>query len=300
MVRFSLKQLDYFAAVARLGTIAAAARHVNVSTAAISAALDTLEVQTGLVLFERFPAKGLVLTGAGAEFLEQAHAVLHEAAHLQAKAQSLASPERGEIRFACYHTLAMIFGAEILRDHKADWPGVSVALIEGDIPALRQLAQDGQADVMLSYRDIVDQPDMERQVLLRVTPRVILPAVHPLASQSRVHVQDLAGIPYVQVDEPDSGVSYLDMICEAGYVPQIAQVVRSYELARSCVGAGMGFSLLAFSPQIEESYLGDALVALPLVEDVGHFNVELAWRSTLSQSAIVKRFCELVTRVVAG
>jgi DNA-binding transcriptional LysR family regulator len=300
MFRFSLNQLRYFSAVARHGTIAGAARHLNVSTAGISAALDTVEAQTGLVLFDRFPAKGLSLTGAGAEFLEQATVVLHEAEKLQAKSQALASPETGEIRFACYHAFALIFGAEILRDYLADWPGVSVSLIEGDMPRLRDLATQGQADVLLTYKDAISQADFETQTVMQVAPRVILPATHPLARHSRIRVPDLSGLNYVKVDEPDSGESYLDMIKTAGYKPQISQVVTSYELARSCVGAGMGFTLLAFTPRNADSYLGDSRVASPVEEDVGHFTVELSYRTALKQSDVIRRFCDLSERVVQG
>ncbi|MCI5095357.1 MAG: LysR family transcriptional regulator [Rhodobacteraceae bacterium] len=67
MFQFSLRQLSLFAETAKCGGIAQAARNLNVSPAAVASAIDKLEDTTGLVLFDRFPARGLRLTPTGAE-----------------------------------------------------------------------------------------------------------------------------------------------------------------------------------------------------------------------------------------
>ena len=90
MIRFSLRQLTFLSETARCGGIAPAARNLNISPAAISAALDKLEAVTGLTLFDRFPARGMRLTRAGKEFLVDAEDLLKRAGALDRHALELA------------------------------------------------------------------------------------------------------------------------------------------------------------------------------------------------------------------
>ena len=72
MLRFTLRQLEYFIAVGEMGSIALAAEKVNVSSPSISAAITQLEQEYGLPLFVRQHAQGLSLTLAGREMYKQA------------------------------------------------------------------------------------------------------------------------------------------------------------------------------------------------------------------------------------
>ena len=65
MLRFTLRQLEYFVAVGECGSIALASEKVNVSSPSISAAINQLEKEFGLPLFVRQHAQGLSLTLAG-------------------------------------------------------------------------------------------------------------------------------------------------------------------------------------------------------------------------------------------
>ena len=69
MLRYTLRQLEYFVAVGEAGSIALASEKVNVSSPSISAAITQLEQEFGLYLFVRQHAQGLSLTQAGRRML---------------------------------------------------------------------------------------------------------------------------------------------------------------------------------------------------------------------------------------
>ena len=79
MVRYTLKQLYYFTAVADHGGIAQAARALNLSQPAIAQALNKLEEQYELVLFLRQHSRGVELTAQGRQLYTQAQHLLTEA-----------------------------------------------------------------------------------------------------------------------------------------------------------------------------------------------------------------------------
>jgi DNA-binding transcriptional LysR family regulator len=81
---FTLKQFRYFLAVCDSGSIAAAARLVNIAQSALTKSIQELETTLGTPLFERLP-RGMELTQSGYRFEAKARQVI--SAVMQAGAQ---------------------------------------------------------------------------------------------------------------------------------------------------------------------------------------------------------------------
>src|SRR5207245_11598061 len=94
---FSLRQLQYAAAVADTGGFRKAAQLCHVSQPSLSAQLAQLEEALGVRLFERDRRRVLV-TPAGNEMLARARRVLLEAEDLVAAASRLRDPLCGAVR----------------------------------------------------------------------------------------------------------------------------------------------------------------------------------------------------------
>ncbi len=58
-MHFTLKQLRYFDAAVRSGSIARAATEMHISQSSITASIDAIEQSLGMELFRRVPAKGV-------------------------------------------------------------------------------------------------------------------------------------------------------------------------------------------------------------------------------------------------
>ena len=71
----TLRQIRHFIAVAETGSISAAAQAVYISQSTLTQAIQQLEEEIGVALFNRH-AKGMSLTHQGHQFLRQAHLIL--------------------------------------------------------------------------------------------------------------------------------------------------------------------------------------------------------------------------------
>ncbi|TVP72050.1 MAG: LysR family transcriptional regulator [Rhodobacteraceae bacterium] len=85
-MRITLRQLQYFKALAQTRNFGRAAEQVNVSQPALSMQIKELESSLGLRLVERMP-RGIRLTREGRALLERAERVLSEAMELEASAR---------------------------------------------------------------------------------------------------------------------------------------------------------------------------------------------------------------------
>src|SRR3984885_12678343 len=94
-----LRQLEYFAAVARHRHFGRAASEVYVTQSALSQQIARLEAELGVKLFER-TAKGVALTPAGVELDDHARTILSDVAAARAAIDDHRGAMRGLARIA--------------------------------------------------------------------------------------------------------------------------------------------------------------------------------------------------------
>ncbi len=299
MLRYTLRQLEYFAAAARAGSISEGARFLGVTPAAVAAAVSKLEDSSGLKLFDRFPAQGVKLTVNGGLFLEDAERLLQQGRQMEAKARALGERTSGLLRFGCYHAIAYAFGPQMLIRHKERWPHVHLEMIESHTAELAELLHKGDLDLALTFGRGMATGQLDLTPVSKAVPKVILAADHPLARRRALGLEDLRGLPYLLGQEPGPGPSYLDMLRSAGLDPEIALASRSFEMIRSCAGKGLGFSLMAFQPPHMVTYHGDRLAAVPLKEPLGQLDIVLATRKGRLEEPLLAAFLKLCREVLA-
>ena len=93
----TLEQLRIFVAVAEREHVTGAARDINLTQSAVSAAIAALEARYATRLFDRV-GRRIELTQAGRLFLTEARAVLARAAAAETVLMDLAGLARGQVR----------------------------------------------------------------------------------------------------------------------------------------------------------------------------------------------------------
>ena len=290
MVRFTLRQLTYLSETARQGGIAQAARHLNVSAAGIASAIDKLEAVTGLTLFDRFPAQGMRLTRAGEEFAIQAAALMSQAAALDRHAEDVAAGRKGAIHIGTHHALAQQIVLPAVLAFRESHPGVRVEVMEADYPKLIEALDAGEVDALVVFDQGFDSARHKCEILMKLPPLVLLSATHALARKRQVELSDLAGLPYIAVSPAGPGPSYLQLLQAAGVHPEVPFQSQSRELVQAYVGKGLGFTLVGFAPTQNRTIEGDPVVARPIKEDIGHYQVVIARTHRSIHSGLIGSF----------
>lgn len=275
MVRFTLKQLDYFVAAADGGSVAEAARRLNVSQPSVSAAIGKLETQFGVQLFLRRHAQGVSLTSAGQRLLAEARSLLAHAGELGQEAHGLGHAARGRLDLGCFLTLSPMYMPELLTGFAAAYPEAELRLHEGHQEALLDGLLSGRFDAAILY-DLYIEAELAREPLAELLPYALLPARHPLARQRRVSLAELAPEPMVVLDVPPSRRYFTALFNKAGLEPRIAFHSPSFETVRGMVASGAGYSLLVTRPAGDRAYDGRRIACLPLADPVEPSRIVLA------------------------
>src|SRR4051812_25029015 len=97
-MRMTLRQMEYFVAVAENGSIAAAAAQLPISESAVSVAITELESIVGVRLLHRVRAKGVTLTAAGTALLPELRSLVVRARELERTAADIGAAVAGGIK----------------------------------------------------------------------------------------------------------------------------------------------------------------------------------------------------------
>lgn len=275
LMRYTLRQLEYFVAAAETGTLSGAAARCHVSQAGIALAVTGLERALGVQLLLRRKAKGVTLTPAGQRVLAGARPLLGQAEELQSTAEASGGQLAGRLRLGCYTVLAPFFVPPLLDSFAAEHPLLRLDIAEDAQPELQRLLLDGAIEVALLY-DRGLHPDIDHRLIGWLRPYVLLAADHRLARKSPVSLADLADEPLIRLDLPPlmQGSEVFAPGRDAGAAAWFR--TPNLELVRCLVGRGLGYAVLVQRPLSEITYDGRRVTALPIADAVPDVSVVLA------------------------
>lgn len=270
-MRYTFKQLEYFAAVAECGSIAAAAEKIHVSPPSISVAISQLEEAIGVRLFSRLPS-GLQLTPTGTEILSQTRSILEQAQELQQFGNAAPGDLRGKITLGCLITLAPLVLPEICRSFTAKHPGVTIELMEGSQDQLIGYLRRGIIDLAVTYEMHIPQ-DLWLEPLVALPPLLMVDAAHRFAHASSVNLKDVESDPYILLDLPISRDYFLSIFNKVDVTPDIRMKSTHFEVVRTMVANGQGVSIGVVRPINEMALDGKPIVSVPINNPLPMLNI---------------------------
>jgi len=236
-MRYSIRQLEVFLAVAATSNVSRAAQQMSLSQSAVSSALAELEKQFDIQLFDRI-GKRLRLSSLGHAVRAEAEATLDQASNLQRAFENRGGigPLRVGATLTIGNYLAVPILAQFLREH----PGSEVRLSIANTREIERQVANFEVDVGLVEGEI-SHPDLEVRPWLDDTLTVFCAPEDPLAQRRVLQDEDLLAAPWI-VREQGSGTRQAFDRAMAGLLPdlRIAMVLEHTEAIVAAVKAGLG------------------------------------------------------------
>ena len=257
-----LRQIRYFLAVARTGSISAAAALLHVAQSAVSRQIRLLEDNMGGPLFIRSIA-GVELTDSGLMFLERARFILHE---VQSATQDVFDfnrgmrgfnrDVRGTVRMSAAPTVGQALYGRTALDFRERFPRVRLELTESPTEDALHRLSAGTIDMAI-VSDPGNQDHIHYTPLMKQEISIFCPSGSKLAARPSIHARELRKLPIII----SLGLRH-NLETQHGPVQPVIQIDGG-EGAAQLARAGLGVVVMP-SSVARTSTIWKGLVAVPI------------------------------------
>lgn len=245
--QLELRHLRYFLTLAKERHFGRAAERLKIAQPNLSQQIQKLEQIVGSRLLDR-TRKAVRLTPAGELLAAGAVRTLDQAERAMQDARRAGRGELGKLRVT-YVASAAYNGAltSMIAEYRRSYPNVELELSELEMRQQLDALAEGSADICY-VRPPVALPEGIATVRILEEPTILaLPATHPLARRTRVHVRNLTNEIFI-TPRHDPGVSFhhhtVAACRAAGFLPRMGPQGRDFMTIASMVAVGLGVAIV--------------------------------------------------------
>lgn len=266
----TLRQLEVFEAIARLGGFTRAAEELHLTQPTVSMQIKKLTDAVGLPLFEQV-GKKIYLTAAGRSLQNFSREIFENFTRFEMTIADLKGMKQGRLRLGVI-TTAKYFIPRLLGPFCREYPGIDVAMKVSNRERILERIDNNEDDLYIlgqapAGSDIVAEPILPNPLI------VLAPADHPLAHQNNIPLQRLAEEPFL-LREPGSGtrIATEQMFAQHNIRLRVRMELSSNEAIKQAIAGGLGISVLS-----RHTLTLDAAQENLAVLDVQGFPIERHW-----------------------
>ena len=200
--RLKLRDFQIILAISEARTLRAAAGALGVTQPALTYALRGIEDTVGAALFER-ATDGMHLTPTGTEFLVFARKMLAFAEVGLRDLDVFSNGLRGDLRLAFTPTTTVANLPEILLAFQREAPDVQISVVARPSHTHLEALRSGEIDIAVGpIGPEFQSDDLATHIVSREAISVMASPNHPLATKSKVGLQDMARFGWIYPVDP--------------------------------------------------------------------------------------------------
>ncbi len=297
----TLQELRFLVALAREKHFRKAAEDCHVSQPSLSIAIQKLEKNLGVVIFERNKNE-VYVTPLGKEIIERAKRVLAEVEGIKQIAKTDQDQLSGVLRLGAIYTIGPYLLPPLITELTKLAPRMPIEIQEDYTVNLRKKLLDGDLDVILISQPFT-APGLVTRNLYTEPFVVLMPVHHELASYKVIKEEALQQHNVLLLGE---GHCFRDQVISS--CPACFQLAKSpsginwktvegssLETIRHMVASGVGVTILPIMAAQGGGYRNNLMVTKPLKGTNPGRIIALAWRDSFPRIKVV----ELVIKAIA-
>jgi LysR family hydrogen peroxide-inducible transcriptional activator len=290
----TLNELRYIVAVAQERNFRRAAGKSFISQPALSLAIQKLEEELGVQIFERGKNE-ISVTAIGAQIVEQAQHTLEAAARIRELAKQGNDQLVGTLRVGIIYSVGPYLLPDLIPALKKLAPGMPLEVEENITANLDTLLRNGKLDVIIIALPFGDAGILT-QPLYDEPFEVVVGSDHHWANRRSIRAQELAAEKVLLLD---SGHCFSNQVAEA--CPELSrkgaeiQQGTSLETIRNMAASGLGITVLPASAN-SARYRNRLLKVIPFTNPAPSRRIALAWRKSFSRGQAVEVLAQAIAQ----
>ncbi|GFE18667.1 LysR family transcriptional regulator [Streptomyces glebosus] len=275
----NLDRLRTLSAVARHGSVSAAADGLHVTTSAVSQQIAKLERETGQQLLAK-NGRGVRLTDAGRLLADHATRILSQVELAQAELEAHRGQAVGELRLGAFPTAARGLFPAALVTLRAEHPQLRARLTEMEPDESVRGVVRGDIDLAVVldwYNRPLSLPDgLAKAPLLDDPADVAMPSAHPLARRRSVELEEFADDEWISWPQGEFCNEWLMFTLRSkGIEPRVAHMAEEHGTQLALIAAGLG---VAVAPRLGRGPVPKGVSVVP-VRHTMRRHVYAIWRA---------------------
>ncbi len=195
----SLKFIKYALVLNEHRSFTEAARSLGITQPSLSRAIQKLEGDLGVPLFDR-NRSDVKPTPFGEVYLERAAGILRQLEEAEQEVRMMSGLEKGALRVGFGPVYVASLAASAIGKFVADYPLIEIRIITGGWAGLSQKLLAGEIDVYVGEISVLEKYGELKTIPLSTQAGVFFCRPdHPLLHKSPVKVEDLAEYPFATV-----------------------------------------------------------------------------------------------------
>lgn len=290
----TLNELRFIVAVAQERNFRRAAERSFISQPALSLAIQKLEEELGLKIFER-GRNDVTLTPVGTAIVEQAQRVLEEAECIREIAAQGRNQLTAPLHIGVIHSVGPYLLPDLIPALKKVAPHMALEVEENITTALESLLRNGKLDVIIIALPFGDASILTRP-LYDEPFEVVVNNDHRWSARRSIKAPELADEKVLLLN---SGHCFSNQVAEAcsDLNRRGAEIQKgtSLETIRNMVASGHGITVLPASAN-STRYRSRLLSVIPFAKPVPSRRIALAWRKSFARTQAIDALAQAVAQ----
>lgn len=240
----TLRQLQVFEAIFRLGSFTRAAEELFLTQPTVSMQIRKLTDAMDVPLFEHV-GRNVEPTEAGRELYAACRSMFETLANLEMKIADLKGLKRGRLRMGVI-TTAKYLAPEMLGEFSQIYPGIDLALKVTNRDNIISRMHANEDDLYIMGQAPEGELEVESYPFAPNPLVVMAPRNHPLVGKKNISMEDIAKEPFI-IREPGSGIrdATFKAFDAKGLRPNVRMELGSNEAIKHAIAGGLGLSVLS-------------------------------------------------------
>ena len=295
----TLNELRYVLAVAQERNFRRAAEKSFISQPALSLAIQKLEEELGVKIFERGKSE-ISITHVGVQIVEQAQRAMEEVGRIREIAKQGNDQLVGALRVGIIYSVGPYLLPDLIPALKRLAPKMPLEVEENITANLDALLRNGKLDVIIIALPFGDTGILT-QPLYDEPFEVVVSNDHHWANRRSIKPSELAAEKVLLLD---SGHCFSNQVAEA--CPDLnrkgaeIQQGTSLETIRNMVASGLGITVLPASAN-SARYRNRLLKVIPFTKPAPARRIALAWRKSFARDQAIAVLAQAISQAkIAG
>jgi len=265
-----------------------------VSQPALSLAIKKIEIELGVLIFER-NRMGVSLTTVGEQIVNQAKKVLEEADKIKEISALETNTKQTAIKIGIIYSIAPYLLPSIIPLLKKISPDIILKAEEDVTKNLIHKLKDGVIDAAIIALPF-DIPGIALQDLYDEPFKVLIPRKHKWNSKKKINTKDLVNEKILLLDNTHCFSMQVRDACPGISNNAEVQAGTSLETIRNMVASNLGISILPQSATAK-NYKNDAINILSFESPIPFRRVALAYRQGTSKKDSLDIMVEAISSI---